>query len=126
MGIAITIFGLLIAAMSLLVLITPATPIRIIEAWRGSGLTPLRIFASVIRIALGILLILGAASTRYPITVEVIGWLVLAVGIAFLLISSTLFDRLLSWVIGWLSPARVRIGGLLGAVFGGFLAFAAA
>lgn len=126
MGIAIAILGSLIAAMSLVVLARPATPLRMIQEWRGKGVASLRIFASVIRIALGVLLIFGAASTRYPTAVEIIGWLVLAVGVAFLLISSTVFDRLLNWILNWLSPTRVRIGGLLGAAFGGFLAFAAA
>ena len=125
MDLAITIIGFMIVAMSVLVFVTPATPIRMMQEWRDTRITQLRILASAVRIALGILLIVGAASTRYPAAIQVIGWLVLALGIVFLLISSATFKRLLDWVFSWLSPARVRIGGLFGAALGGFLAFSA-
>jgi len=79
--------------------------------------------AVLVRLAVGTLLIIQARQSRFPLTIEVLGWVFVIAGIALALIGSTRFRRLLSWVLANL-VAFGRIAGIVAIVFGGFIVFA--
>jgi len=121
MRLTISIIALSITAISIFVVALPRTPLQFIHHWHNARATQLRILASVFRIALGAVLILGAYATDFPATVRAIGWIALFAGVVFLFVGSTNFEKMVSWALGWLTPALVRAAGMLGAALGTFL-----
>lgn len=79
--------------------------------------------AVVIRLLLGLLLIRAAGHSRFPLTVEVIGWIILAAGLFLAVIGRRRFTLLTRWIIHKAKPF-VLAGGLFASVFGAFLVFA--
>ena len=121
----IAIIGGIIALMSALVIVAAGMCLHLVRRWRHTRSTQLRYLASVVRIVVGVVLIIGAPATHYPLTVQIIGWAVLAVGVVFLLVGTATFERILDWVLDWLSQGIIRVGGLMGMALGVFLILAA-
>ena len=83
----------------------------------------LHVFAVIIRLAIGVLLIIYAAESRYPIIIEILGWLSIAAAMIFAVMGRRNFLRLMTWAFSLLKPYG-RIGGLFAMGFGGFLVYA--
>ena len=83
----------------------------------------LQVMAVVLRLVLGILLIEYATLSRFPLTIEVLGWLSIAAALTFVLIGRANFLRLMNWALSLLKPYG-RIGGVFAAGFGAFLFYA--
>ena len=83
----------------------------------------LQVVAVVLRLVLGILLIEYSAVSRFPLTIEIIGWLSIAAALTFMLIGRTNFLRLMNWALSLLKPYG-RTGGVFAAGFGAFLIYA--
>ena len=83
----------------------------------------LRVVAVVLRLVLGILLVEYAPVSRFPLVIEVLGWLSIAAAVTFMLIGRANFLRLMNWALSLLKPYG-RIGGIFAAGFGAFLIWA--
>ncbi len=83
----------------------------------------LQYLAIGIRIVIGILLIRYAGESRYPIIIEIIGWLSIAAAVTFAVIGRRRFLSLMSWAFS-LTREYGRVGGLFAMAFGGFLVHA--
>ena len=83
----------------------------------------LHIGAVVVRLLLGALLIYQASVSRFPVTMEVIGWIAIFAAIVFTIIGRNNFKRLISWAFSLVEPFG-RIGGVLAICFGSFLIYA--
>ena len=122
MNIAIAAFGLFVFAMGMLGLLQPAGLMSVVERpWR----TPLGLYMAVMfRLALGILLLAGAAYTRFPRTVGGLGVLSLLAAVAIPFIGYARLRRFVEW---WLdrSPGFIRAWSAVACVFGVFLLYAA-
>ena len=112
------LIGAMIAVGGVLLLVRPALMIGLIES--GAGRPWLYTFAIIVRVVLGVLLVTGAAQSRYPLVVEILGWLVLAAALVLLLMGSKRFYRLIRWIMQKVRPFA-PIGGLIGVLFGVFL-----
>lgn len=83
----------------------------------------LHIIAVVVRLILGILLISQSELSRFPIIIEILGWLSILAAIALALIGRNNFKRLMSWAFSLLEPFG-RVGGILASAFGAFIIYA--
>jgi len=81
-------------------------------------------FAIGARLVLGVLLLLAASASRFPLTFEVLGWLTLAGAVAVPVIGRKRISKLLEW-IGDKPAIAMRLWLLFGFAFGGFLVFGA-
>ena len=117
----ILIFGILILVAGITMLMNPDAicgPIRSRSESFG-----FHIFAVVVRLILGIALIFYATESKYPLALQIIGWISLAASSLLLGIGRPRFQKLMIWALNLVSPVR-RLGGLLGMLFGGFLVYA--
>ena len=117
----ILLFSLLIFIAGIIILFDPEI---IFGVLRDNLDKPgLQVMAVVLRLVLGILLIEYATLSRFPLTIEVLGWLSIAAALTFVLIGRANFLRLMNWALSQLKPYG-RIGGVFAAGFGAFLFYA--
>ena len=83
----------------------------------------LHIGAVVVRLLLGALLIYQAGVSKFPVIMEVIGWIAIFTAIVFTVIARNNFKRLISWAFSLVKPFA-RIGGVLAVCFGSLLIYA--
>ena len=117
MNYVIILFGLLIAALSLIILFRPKASMNYFN--ENAGALSLYISAVFVRIGMGIVLILYADQSRYPEAFEIIGAIFLAAGVILGLIGRNRFEKLVRWAMG-LFGKMASVAGLLGLVFGLF------
>jgi hypothetical protein len=120
---AIIVLGVLICFVSVLAVALPTRLLRL--ARRVTVNTALRLLAFIIRTILGVFLILIAPSTDFPVAVTIIGILLIASGIAAIVLGNERIQRILDWAVR-LRPAYVVAGGLVGFSLGAFLIYVAA
>ena len=121
MSILIIVFGLLmlLAGMSLI-----TNPEIIIKMLRDNAAKLwLHIGAVAVRLSLGALLIYQASVSKFPVTMEVIGWIAIFAAIVFTIIGRNNFKHLMSRAFSLVEPFG-RIGGVLAIFFGSFLIYA--
>jgi len=84
---------------------------------------PLRVAAIVARILLGIILIIAAPETRFPLTIVILGGLVILSGIVLIFTDEA---KIQSWIDVWLRQSLLilRTIFLVAALFGLFLLYA--
>ncbi len=90
---------------------------------RYSVTTSMQVLAVVVRIVLGLALILYANQSKFPLILEIIGWLSLAAAATIAVIPHAQFERLISWVLDRFQ-GYVWIGALAATGFGVFLIYA--
>ena len=75
------------------------------------------------RIAIGIALILAAASLPLPTLFQAFGGVLILVGVVVLFVSNERMQSLVDWATSMTNSA-IRIGGAIGLGLGGFLIYA--
>jgi hypothetical protein len=121
MSIAVAAVGLIIFMLGVLGVARPRTLIGLVDRpWRSRGGLYL---AVAIRIALGVLLLAAASSTRFPWTVGALGIVSLAAAVSIPLLG---YERLRKFVEWWLvrGDGFVRAWSLVACLFGAFLIYA--
>ncbi len=83
----------------------------------------LHILAVVVRLVLGVLLISQSNVSKFPLAIEILGWLSIIAAISLAAMGRRNFKRLMSWAFSFLKPFG-RVGGILAAAFGAFLVYA--
>lgn len=83
----------------------------------------LHIVAVVVRLIIGILLISQSSLSKFPLTIELLGWLSIFAAVSLAVMGRQNFRRLMIWALSFLKPFG-RVGGALAAAFGGFLIYA--
>lgn len=109
--------------LSLFVAIIGAIGVFRPEALVGVGLTPGGLYVAAVRITLGIALILGAASSRAPRVIRILGTLILVAGLATPFVGPERSRRVVDW---WSSQGLLvmRAWAGLALAFGSFLVWA--
>lgn len=117
----IIVFGALTLLAGVVILVRP----EIIFGYLRSniGKPALHILAVVVRLTIGVLLITQASLSRYPLAIEILGWLSIVAALSLALMGRRNFLRLMSWALTFLNPFG-RVGGVVAAAFGGFLIYA--
>lgn len=114
----IIIFGALTLLAGIVILVNP----EIIFGFLGRHIDrmELQVLAIVVRMVIGLLLVQQSGASRYPLAIEIIGWLAIAAAVIFSVIGRNNFRRLMSWALSLTKPYG-RIGGIVAAGFGAFL-----
>jgi len=120
MSILIIILGILMLLAGILLIINPDIIFKVLR--ENFDKLWLHIGAVVVRLLLGALLIHQASVSKFPVTMEVIGWVAIFAAIVFTVIGRTNFKRLISWAFS-LVTSLGRIGGVLALCFGSFLIY---
>lgn len=121
MELSIILFGVLIVAAGIGMLIKPELIFDFLK--QESDNVQLHYFAIAIRVIIGILLIFFAETSDYPVIIEAIGWFAIIAAIALVLIGHENFQKLIEWAVTFLKPYH-RVGGFLAVAFGIFLIYA--
>ena len=121
MTVLIIIFGALTLLAGIVIIINP----EVIFGFLRNNLDKLvlHILAVVIRIVLGSLLIYQSNISKFPLVIEVIGWLSIVTAIFLAVMGRRNFNRLMSWALSFLKSFD-RVGGVFAAAFGAFLIYA--
>ena len=72
---------------------------------------------------MGVALVMAASDSRYPLALQVFGWLLIFVALLLAVIGRENFKKTIAWSLT-LAPAFQRLGGVLGISIGCFLAYA--
>jgi len=121
MTVLIIIFGALILLAGVLLLIKPEVVFGFL---RNNIENPaIQVIAVLVRLVIGILLITQSRLSRFPIAIEVLGWVFIVAAVSLAVIGTTKFGKLISWVLTNLK-AFERFVGAIAVVFGGFLVYA--
>ena len=117
--------ALVIMALGTLCLVVPAGPV-----WLAQHAVTPGIFCIIatVRVAFGLVLISVAPASRAPKTLRVLGYLILVAGVATALTGLVAIERARVIIEWWWQQGtgRVRLTGVLGLAFGGFIAYACA
>ena len=117
----IILFGVLIFVAGLVLFIRPQLILGMMET--NGEKTWLYLSAIGARVVLGVVLIQQAAFSKFPMLIEVLGWVALLAAFAFMAIGRQRFTRLMAWVIAKMKP-YARVGGSFALIFGAFLVYA--
>jgi hypothetical protein len=121
MTLLIIIFGALTLLTGIVIVINP----EIIFGFLRNSLDrlALHIIAVVVRLGLGGLLIYQSSVSKFPLAIEIIGWLSIVAAIILAVMGRRNFNRLMSWALSLLKPFG-RVGGFFAMAFGAFLIYA--
>ena len=114
----IIIFGALVLLAGVIIVINP----EIIFGYLLKNLDRLaiHILAVLVRLIIGALLVSQSSLSRYPLVIEILGWLSIVAAVSLAVMGRHNFHRLMSWALKILKPYG-RVGGVFAAAFGGFL-----
>jgi len=120
MTVLIIIFGALTLLAGIVIVINP----EVIFGFLRSNLDKLvlHILAVVVRLVIGALLIFQSSVSKFPFTIEVIGWLSIVAAIFMAVMGRRKFNRLMSWALS-LSKPFGRVGSIIAVAFGSFLIY---
>jgi len=116
----ILVFGALILLAGIVILINPEIIFGFLQ--KSLNKPALHVLAVAVRVALGALLIVHADISKFPLVIEVIGWISIVAAISLAVMGRRNFNRLMSWALSFSRPFG-RVGGFLAATFGTFLVF---
>ena len=121
MTVLIIIFAALTLLAGIVIIINP----EVIFGFLRNNLDKLalHILAVVIRLVIGALLIYQSNISKFPLVIEVIGWLSIVAAIFLAVMGRRNFNRLMSWALSLVKPIG-RVGGVLAVAFGAFLIYA--
>ena len=83
----------------------------------------IRLTAIIVRLVLGALLIGQARLSKFPVAIELIGWLAIVAAIFLIAIGRTNFNRLVRWALSVQKPLGC-VGGVLAIIIGVFIIYA--
>jgi hypothetical protein len=117
----IIVFGVFICLAGVYLLIRPAKFIDQIAALADR--VWVYAMAIAIRAVLGLVLIQQAANSKFPLVIEILGWILLAAAVILAALGHGRFTRLMFWIIGKARPIA-PVGGFFAVLFGAFLVYA--
>ncbi len=115
------LFGILILFAGLLLVAKP----EIVFGFLGNNTAnvAIYIFAVAVRLVIGLLLITQSDLSKFPLLIEVLGWIFILAGLGMAAMGRKRFSQLMSWVLTNLKHFG-RLAGGLAILFGGFLIYA--
>ncbi len=116
----IIIVGALTFLAGVVILISP----EVIYGYLRSNIDKLtiHILAVVVRLIIGALLISQSSLSKYPLVIEILGWLSIVAALSLAAMGRHNFQRLISWALTFVNPYG-RAAGIFAAAFGGFLIY---
>lgn len=121
MKLLVKLFGVLAVIAGLLVVVSPDTIFNFINDNRES--TSLYAFAIVIRLAIGILFILAAKRSKFPLVFRILGFLFIITAVTFVIMGQSMFQEILTSLVPKFKPYSM-VAGLVSICLGGLLVYA--
>ena len=121
MTIIIICFGIAVALLGLIGIIMPERFRKLLGAWRSQ---PRFLFAVIVRLAFGSLLLAAAAELRFPLAMKILGGVSILAAFVLLLLGRDRLDRLVAWWLR-LPDEFLRVSTLFVIIFGVFLIYVA-
>jgi len=121
MFVIIIIFGALMILAGITIIINQDIIFSLIK--NNAEKLTLQILAIVARLALGALFLYYSDISKFPFTIEIMGWLFITAAVIFTVIGPNMFKQLMSWALSLAKPYG-RISGILAVCFGAFLIYA--
>ena len=121
MNVFVILFGLFIIVMAGFMALNPKRFTDIMLQFSDS--VWMHVGAVAVRIVLGIVLILVADQSRFPMALHIIGWIAIVAGVMIALVPHAKFTQLIHWVFSKLAR-YTRIAAIFALLFGGFLIYA--
>ncbi len=119
--ILIALLGVLICLGGLTILILPEKFENIMNRWTGQ---PRFLFAVIIRVVLGAILLSEAANLKFPLAMKIIGAIIILAAVVLLLVGQERMDRFIDWCMKQ-SENVFRVASALAIVFGAFFIYVA-
>jgi uncharacterized membrane protein YidH (DUF202 family) len=104
-----------------MVLVKPAIVFDLIRG--HSDTVSLHVLAVALRLVLGIVLLIVAGSSKYPLALQVLGVFTIVAAVVLFAIGRTNFNKLISWASG-LPSSFGKVSGFFALLLGGFLIYA--
>ncbi len=117
----IIVFGALTLLAGVVIVINPEIIFGYLR--RNLEKPAIHVLAVVVRLVIGALLILQSDLSKYPLVIEILGWLSIVAALFLATMGRQNFLGLMSWALSFLKPFG-RVGGVFAAAFGGFLVHA--
>ena len=117
----ILIFAVVILTAGVMILINPEMVFSHMR--KNAKKARLQILAVVVRMVFGALLIYHAGESKFPLTMEIIGWVSLVAAIGLVLVGPHRFSRLMLWALSHVKRYG-RVAGAVAVSFGVFLIYA--
>lgn len=118
----IGLFGLLMMLISVMMITSPELWVDL--ALKFSRLKYMHPLEILIRLTFGVPFVIYGPETDYPILIEYMGYLLLAVGVGLMLTPQSKHRRFAIWAINKVGKG-FRMAGLGSLIFGGFLIYVA-
>jgi len=121
MTVPILIFSSLILLAGVLLVINP----NIIFGFLKNNIenTVIHLTAVLARLVIGFLLILQSGSSKFPMAIEVLGWVLIVAGLSLAVVGQMRFRKLVSWTLVSFKPLD-RMAGVVAIALGGYLIYA--
>ena len=121
MTLFIIIFGALTCLSGIVILVNPEIVFNFLR--KNIDKIELHILAVVIRLVLGAFLIYQSGVSRFPVVIEIVGWLSIVAAVILAIIGRNKFSKLMSWALSNVKTLG-RVGGVIATTFGAFLIYA--
>ena len=118
MTLFIIIFGTPTCLAGLVILVNPEIVFGFLR--KNSDKIELHILAVAIRLVLGAFLVNQSGVSKYPVAIEVIGWLSIVAAVFFAVMGRNKFSKLMAWALSNVKTFG-RVGGVIASAFGAFL-----
>jgi len=116
----ILLFGVLMSLGGAVLIIRPEFIFSILTKY-GDSLS-LQIFAVIVRILFGVALVIGASESKYPIVLQIFGWLLISAALVIGGIGRERFKKVVKWSVK-LPTLIYRLASVLSILFGCFLVY---
>ena len=121
MSIFLLAFATFMISAGLVILVNPS--IVLVSISRYSDSLALFVSAIGVRFIAGIVLLLYAAQSKFPLALTILGCIFLIAALAIAVMGRDRLKRLIEWTFNFMAP-YARIVGFLAMCFGGFLVYA--
>ena len=121
MTMLIIIFASLIVIAGVILLVNPDTIFGLLK--KNMDSTAVHVVAVMTRLVIGALLITQSSFSKFPLLMDILGWIFIIAGIALAVIGRNNFRSLVSWVLTTFKPFG-RLTGVIAMAFGGLLLYA--
>lgn len=121
MNLIIYLFAFFIVMAGIVLMLRPAVLMDFLES--NSDKTWIYASAIAVRALLGWILIQQSTLSRFPLVIEVLGWLMILAALFLLLLGHSRFMSLVRWLTSKLGHLS-RLAGVFALVFGAFLVYA--
>jgi len=114
-------FGLIVVVMAGVLVLRPKDLTEFLL--RHAADVWLHVLAAAMRITIGVALLLYAPHSRFPLTLQVLGWIALVAGVIIALIPPAKFRQLITWAFERFG-SYTRMAAVAGLIFGVFIIYA--